>query len=299
MGPAPQWAALVGPGAVPPDEGSAVDRVVVVASTVRRRRSRQGVSRPKVVQFSLTEEEFDEVSAAAARSGLARGAFAADVTLAAARGTQSRAGSPGSLIRRNWSRNAAPAGRRTCAAWPGCWPSRWRPWPVPATASRCGTARCAPPPRTGCCRMRSGRRSRPRSWTGPGSRREGDDLGVRWVAVRHAADHVHLVATLARQDGTRPRIWNDFYRVREACQDAERRFGLRPTAPADRTAARRATRAETEQAARRGWGEPPRVTLRREVCTAAAGAAHGAGVLRPPPPGRGAGAPAAQHHQSG
>ena len=102
---------------------------------------------------------------------------------------------------------------------------------------------------------------------------EGDDLGVRWVAVRHAADHVHLVATLARQDGTRPKVWNDFYRVREACQEAERRFGLRRTAPGDRTAARRATRAETEQAARRGWGEPPRATLRREVCTAAAGAA--------------------------
>ena len=44
-----------------------------VASTVKRRRSRQAVSRPKVVQFSLTEEEFDEVSAAAAQSGLARG----------------------------------------------------------------------------------------------------------------------------------------------------------------------------------------------------------------------------------
>ena len=101
---------------------------------------------------------------------------------------------------------------------------------------------------------------------------DGDDLGVRWVAVRHAADHIHIVATLARQDGTRPRIWNDYYRVREACQEAERRFGLRSTAPADRTAARRATRAETEQAARRGWAEPPRVTLRREVCTAAAGA---------------------------
>jgi hypothetical protein len=100
----------------------------------------------------------------------------------------------------------------------------------------------------------------------------GDDLGVRWVAVRHAADHVHLVATLARQDGTRPRVWNDFYRVREACQDAEARFGLRSTAPADRTAARCPSRAETEQAARRGWDEPPRVTLRREVCTAAAGA---------------------------
>jgi len=101
----------------------------------------------------------------------------------------------------------------------------------------------------------------------------GDDLGVRWVAVRHAADHVHLVATLARQDGRRPGIWNDFFKVREACRDAERRLGLAGTAPADRTAARRPSRAEAEQAARRGWDEPPRVTLRREVCTAAAGAA--------------------------
>jgi hypothetical protein len=100
----------------------------------------------------------------------------------------------------------------------------------------------------------------------------GDDLGVRWVAIRHAADHVHLVATLARQDGIRPRIWNDFYRVREACQQAEQELGLRATAPADRTAARRATRAETEQSVRRGWDESPRVTLRREVSTAAAGA---------------------------
>jgi hypothetical protein len=95
---------------------------------------------------------------------------------------------------------------------------------------------------------------------------------VRWVAVRHAADHIHIVATLARQDGARPSVWNDFYRVREACQAAERNLGLNRTAPADRTAARRPARAETEQAARRGWAEPPRVTLRREVCAAAAGA---------------------------
>ena len=33
-----------------------------------------------------------------------------------------------------------------------------------------------------------------------------------------------------------------------------------------------ATRAEAEQAIRRGWDEPPRARLRREVCTAAAGA---------------------------
>lgn len=101
---------------------------------------------------------------------------------------------------------------------------------------------------------------------------EDDWFPVRWVAVRHAADHIHIVATLARQDGQRPRIWNDFYRVREACQAAERDLGLRGTPSADRTAARRSTRAETEQAARRGWAEPSRVTLRREVCAAAAGA---------------------------
>jgi hypothetical protein len=101
---------------------------------------------------------------------------------------------------------------------------------------------------------------------------KGDEAGVRLVAVRHVDDHIHIVATLARQDGTRPRFWNDFYRVREACRSAEEQLGLRATPPADRTAARRPSRAETEQATRRGWEEPPRVTLRRHVCGAAAGA---------------------------
>ncbi|MDQ2875455.1 MAG: mobilization protein, partial [Actinomycetota bacterium] len=75
-----------------------------------------------------------------------------------------------------------------------------------------------------------------------------DDGAVRWAAVRHAPDHIHIVVTLARQDGARPNVWNDFFKVRAACQSAERRLGLEPTAPADRTAARRPARAETEQA---------------------------------------------------
>jgi hypothetical protein len=61
---------------------------------MRRRRSRQRVPRPRTVQFSLSEEEFAEVSAAAARSGLARGAFAAEAALATARGAQARVWSP-------------------------------------------------------------------------------------------------------------------------------------------------------------------------------------------------------------
>jgi hypothetical protein len=104
-----------------------------------------------------------------------------------------------------------------------------------------------------------------------GLARHGDEFGVRWVAVRHAPDHIHLVATLARQDGIRAKTWNDFYRVRDACREAERWFRLRSTAPADRTAARRPARAETEQAARRGWAEASRTTLRRKVAAAAGG----------------------------
>ena len=59
-----------------------------------RRRSRQLVPRPKVVQFSLTQDEFDLISEGAASAGLARGAFAAEVALAAARGVQARSASP-------------------------------------------------------------------------------------------------------------------------------------------------------------------------------------------------------------
>jgi hypothetical protein len=75
---------------------------------------------------------------------------------------------------------------------------------------------------------------------------------------------------LARQDGARPRFWNDYYRVGEACRAAEQRFGLRPTAPRDRTAGSRPTRAESEKCRRQGRSEPPRITLRRAVSTAAA-----------------------------
>jgi len=74
--------------------GSASIEVVVVSGRGVRRRARQEVSRPRVVQFSLTEEEFQEVSEAAERCGLARGAFAAEAALAAARGSEPAVWSP-------------------------------------------------------------------------------------------------------------------------------------------------------------------------------------------------------------
>lgn len=68
--------------------------VVILTGGGVRRRTRQAVPRPKLVQFTLTLEEFDEVSRAAERAGMARGAYAADVTLTAARGVPDRTSSP-------------------------------------------------------------------------------------------------------------------------------------------------------------------------------------------------------------
>ena len=50
-----------------------------------RRRSRQPVKRSRTVRFDLSEEEFTEVGAAATQAGLAKGAYAAQVVLSAAR----------------------------------------------------------------------------------------------------------------------------------------------------------------------------------------------------------------------
>ncbi len=110
------------------------------------------------------------------------------------------------------------------------------------------------------------------------ARRE-DPGGCRWIAVRHDQESIHIVAVLARQDGSAARVPNDYRRVREACLAAEQRYGLAVTAPADRTAARHTTRAEVEKASRAGQGVPARDWLREQVQYAAAGAREPAGFL--------------------
>jgi hypothetical protein len=111
---------------------------------------------------------------------------------------------------------------------------------------------------------------------------QGDEQAVRWVAVRHADNHVHVVATLARQDGRR--VWprNDFYRAREASLAVEDRYGLTKTSPADRTGDRQTSRAEQRRHARRveerteqgrpAPAGPDREVLRGKVRAALAGA---------------------------
>jgi hypothetical protein len=64
----------------------------------------------------------------------------------------------------------------------------------------------------------------PTSWRGPARGRE--DKGVPWVAVRHADEHIHIVAILARVNGRPARLLNDCYRIGEAMACAEREHGL-------------------------------------------------------------------------
>jgi hypothetical protein len=104
------------------------------------------------------------------------------------------------------------------------------------------------------------------------SRHGEEDEGVRWVAVHHGDNHIHIVATLARQDGRRAGLHNEYYRIGEALRDIEAEYGLVAVIRADRTASHRPTRAEGEKAARAGRSEPPRVTLLRHVQAAAAAA---------------------------
>jgi hypothetical protein len=80
----------------------------------------------------------------------------------------------------------------------------------------------------------------------------GDDGGCRWVAVRHADDHIHLVVVLARQDGRAVRGYRDYVRLRAACRAAEARYGLVSTAPADRTATPATSGREADKATRLG-----------------------------------------------
>jgi hypothetical protein len=58
------------------------------------RRTRHSAKRLRRLEFSLAEEKFGFLDAAAARAGLARGAYAAGATLSAARGVACPADSP-------------------------------------------------------------------------------------------------------------------------------------------------------------------------------------------------------------
>lgn len=99
-----------------------------------------------------------------------------------------------------------------------------------------------------------------------------DPDGCRWIAVRHADDHIHIAATKIRGDLRTARHWNDYLTADRELSAVEKEYGLFQVVRGDRTAAKRPTRAEQEKAHRTGHDKPARVRLRSLVRTAAAAA---------------------------
>ncbi|PRH80028.1 mobilization protein [Streptomyces solincola] len=100
----------------------------------------------------------------------------------------------------------------------------------------------------------------------------GDGAGCRWAAVRHADDHIHIIATLVREDGRRPDHHRSGKRAQAECRLLEKELGLHQVASGDGTAAKRATSAERHKAEREGRERPAREELRETVRRAVAGA---------------------------
>ncbi|QFX83008.1 relaxase/mobilization nuclease domain-containing protein [Streptomyces sp. SYP-A7193] len=101
----------------------------------------------------------------------------------------------------------------------------------------------------------------------------GDGAGCRWAAVRHADDHIHIIATLVREDGRRPDHHRSGKRAQVEARLIEADYDLHHVAPGDGTAAKRTTSAERHKADRLGWDRAPREELRETVRRAVAGAA--------------------------
>lgn len=93
----------------------------------------------------------------------------------------------------------------------------------------------------------------------------GNDLACRWIAVRHADDHIHILATTVREDGRRPKLHDSGIHVGDACRQVEKDYGLRQLKKGDRTAGRRPTQAEMHKAERLGWEQTSRDWLQDRI----------------------------------
>ncbi|MFJ6071632.1 relaxase/mobilization nuclease domain-containing protein [Streptomyces sp. NPDC093065] len=96
--------------------------------------------------------------------------------------------------------------------------------------------------------------------------------GCRWAAVRHAEDHIHIVATLVTEDGHRPDDFRSGARAQAEARLIEKELGLHQVAPGDGTAAKRPTSAERHKAERQGRERTAREELREAVRRAVSGA---------------------------
>jgi hypothetical protein len=106
----------------------------------------------------------------------------------------------------------------------------------------------------------------------------GDLDAVRWIGIRHADNHIHLVATLARQDRRAVWLWQDYRRSQACCRQLEQRYGLHRVG-GRRDTERYPTPAELNKATRQRRDEVPRDQLQRIARTAAYTANNKRGFL--------------------
>ncbi|MEU2363071.1 mobilization protein [Streptomyces noursei] len=99
---------------------------------------------------------------------------------------------------------------------------------------------------------------------------KGDEKACRWIAVRHADDHIHILATTVRADGRRARTNRDGWRAQKECRKIEAEFGLRRLKSGDLTAPRTPTGAERAKAESQGQDVTAREWLREQAYAVAA-----------------------------
>jgi hypothetical protein len=86
---------------------------------------------------------------------------------------------------------------------------------------------------------------------------------VPWVAIRHADDHIHVVACRVRFDASTVNVWHDYKRSHQAARAVEQQLGLSSPAPsADLLAT--VTKGERQSAARR-QAVPERTLLQERI----------------------------------
>lgn len=109
---------------------------------------------------------------------------------------------------------------------------------------------------------------------------------ARWAAVHHGltkagGDHIHIVASLVREDGTKVSTHMDQPRAQKVCNALEKKYGLRVLASRDSGTGMPGLKpAEVQRAARLGRPEAERLTIARTVRACAAAAADEAEFVR-------------------
>ena len=92
---------------------------------------------------------------------------------------------------------------------------------------------------------------------------DGDLDAVRWLGIRHDDDHVHVVATLVRQDGRNLWAWNDYRTAQGAARELADRHGLRRVGQDPPPPRRRARPMRSGwRPSRSGAAAPPSTTAR-------------------------------------